>query len=432
MKTPQAFRHRYKSPEVNQIVTQLDFVLLPTRALSGLRAVMDLERRKILGGLALGAGTLATARADGADRDGHAAGRKADPSSNFLRTIPRKPGTGQAFTASLDSGPIKATSGGWARDLTANQLPIATNIAGAHLFLNPGGVREMHWHSSAEWAYVIGGRCQVTIVDPTGEMEIVNFGPGDTWSFPAGHAHAIQALGASPCHAILAFDDGRYGEHGTFGLSDFMSRLDGSMLRATLGISDAVGQRLPEGETYIMQGPVVPLESEKASAQKRLDAKNTHRFALSETKPLIDTKAGSLRVASAAAFPVSSTMTAFLQTLQPGAIHAPHWHPGGNEWQFLLEGRTKVTLFEAEKQMVSAEMAPGDCAYLPRAMGHTVQNIGSSPCQFVGVHDTGSYAECSLSQWLSTVPTHLIAANLGLTESEVASLPRVPMVFALG
>lgn len=395
-------------------------------------AIMDFERRRVLGGLALGVGTLATVQARATDGDGHAAGRDAESSSKFLRTIPRKPGDAQAFTASLDSGPIKATSGGWARDLTTNQLPIATGIAGAHLFLNAGGIREMHWHSSAEWAYVIAGRCQATVVDPAGVMEIVNFGPGDTWSFPAGHAHAIQALGASPCHAVLTFDDGRYGEHGTFGLSDYMSRLDGAMLHTTLGVSDVVAQRLPEGETYIVQGPVVRLESEQAIEERRLDAMRSHRFALSESKPLIETEAGSLRVASAAAFPISSTMTGFLQTLQPGAIHAPHWHPGGNEWQFLLEGRTKVTLFEAEKRMASAEMAPGDCAYLPRAVGHTVQNIGTGPCHIVGVHDTASYAECSLSQWLSTVPTHLIAANLGLTESEVASLPRRPMVFARG
>lgn len=391
---------------------------------------MDHDRRQVLGGLALGVTAFGSTSSRAADGDGHAAGFDVDGSASFLRTIPRKPGAGQAFTASLDAGPIKATSGGWARDLTTNQLPLATGIAGAHLFLNPGGVREMHWHSSAEWAYVIAGRCQATIVDPVGAMEVINFGPGDTWSFPAGHAHAIQALGTDPCHAILTFDDGRYGEHGTFGLSDYMSRLDAPMLRTTLGVADAVARRLPEGETYIVQGPVVPLDSERATAERRLVADQSHRYALSESKPFIETEAGSLRVASAAAFPVSSTMTGFLQTLQPGAIHTPHWHPGANEWQFLLKGRTKVTIFEAEKRMATAEMAPGDCAYLPRAMAHTVQNVGTEPCQFVGVHDTTGYAECSLSQWLSTVSIHLIAANLGLTDAEAASLPRRPLVFA--
>ena len=131
------------------------------------------------------------------------------------------------FTASLDKGAIKATSGGWARDITTKGLPIATDIAGAHrLRRNAGGVREMHWHNSAEWAYILAGHCQVTVVDPEGETEVANYSPGDFWYFPKGHAHAIQALGSEPCHAIFAFDDGLYGEHGTFGLSDWMSRLD--------------------------------------------------------------------------------------------------------------------------------------------------------------------------------------------------------------
>ena len=304
-------------------------------------ADMDHDRRQLLGGLVFGAGAFASTSSRAANGDGHAAGADVQDSTTFVRTIPRKSGVGQVFTASLDSGPIKATSGGWARDLTTNQLAIATSIAGAHLFLNAGGVREMHWHSSAEWAYVIAGRCQVTVVDPEGVMEVVNFGPGDTWSFPAGHAHALQALGSSPCHAILTFDDGRYGEHGTFGLSDFMSRLDGSMLQTALGVSDNLSRRLPEGEVYIMQGPVVPLEGSGSKPEQRLDPKRSHRFCLSDSKPLIETEAGSLRVASAGAFPLSSTMTGFVQTLQTGAVHAPHWHPGGNEWQFLLKGHVR-------------------------------------------------------------------------------------------
>ena len=393
---------------------------------------MQRDRRQILSGLVLGAGALASGAGRAASGDGHAAGGEVEPSSTFVPTIPRKAGTGQAFTASLDAGPIKATSGGWARDITTTQLPIATGIAGAHLFLNPGGLREMHWHSSAEWAYVIAGHCQATIVDPAGVMEIVDFGPGDTWSFPAGHAHAIQAVGTSACHAILTFDDGRYGEHGTFGLSDFMSRLDGPMLRSGLGASEGVTKRLPEGEVYIMQGPVVPFDGPGSRKEQPLDPRRSHRFALSSSHPLIETEAGSLRVAPSRAFPVSDTMTGFVQRLEPGAMHGPHWHPGGNEWQFVVKGRTRLTIFEAEKRMASADLAPGDCAYLPRAMGHTVQNIGNEPCEFVGVHDATTYAECSLSQWLSTVPPALIGANLGLSEAEVATLSRHPIVFARG
>jgi oxalate decarboxylase len=28
--------------------------------------------------------------------------------------------------------------------------------------LNPGGVRELHWHKQAEWAYMLLGRARIT------------------------------------------------------------------------------------------------------------------------------------------------------------------------------------------------------------------------------------------------------------------------------
>jgi oxalate decarboxylase len=391
---------------------------------------VETERRYFLGGLAFGVGAIASGRALGADGDGRAAGKEASSSATFVQTIPRKTGAAQAFTGHLDGGTIKATAGGWARDLTARQLPIATGIAGAHLFLNPGGVREMHWHSSAEWAYVIAGQCQVTVIDPDGGLEVVNFGVGDTWSFPAGHAHAIQTLGEAPCHAILAFDDGLYGDHGTFGLSDWLSRLDPATLRAAFNLPDTVSRNLPEGEVYIAQGPVIPSGGSVARDERRFNAAASHRFALAQTQPVIACAAGTLRIAPAQAFPISTTMTGFSETLLPGALHTPHWHPGANEWHFLLEGRSRVTVFEPEKRLATADLTPGDCAYIPKAAAHMIENIGVELCTFVGVHDSPGHQECSLSQWLALAPRQVIAANLGLREEELAGLPKEPIAFA--
>src|SRR5580700_2117581 len=217
----------------------------------------DANRRAFLGGLAFTAGGLVASQSAAAGSDGHAAGYDVSGASNYVPLIPRRPGDPMTFTASLDKSPIKATSGGWARDITTKGLPIATDIAGAHLFLSAGGIREMHWHNSAEWAYVLSGHCQVTVVDPEGETEVANYAPGDLWYFPKGHAHAIQALGSEACHAILAFDDGSYGEHGTFGLSDWMSRLDSGLLAQALGLPKEAVAGIPAAEVYIRQGDVI-------------------------------------------------------------------------------------------------------------------------------------------------------------------------------
>lgn len=381
------------------------------------------NRRDILGAVALGAGGLVASRslaANGA-KDGHAAGYDVAPASNFLPTIPRKDGDATAFKASLDSAPIKATTGGWAREITARTLPIATNIASARLFINPGGCREMHWHNSAEWAYILGGHCQITIIDPEGKVEVANYSAGDLWFFPKGHAHAIQCLGSEDCHAVLAFDDGLYGEHGTFGITDWMSRLDSALLAQTLGVSKDAFDKMPKAETYIMQGKVLPLDGPQARAAKEAEHPHSHRYRMVAQKPMAKTPGGELYIASAREFPMSSTMTGMLLKLKPGAMHEPHWHPNANEWIYLSKGRVRVALFEPEKRMAVTELAVGDIAYIPQNAGHSVQNVGNEDAEVIGAFDNGSYQEIALADWVAKVPRHLLANNFGVAEGDLAS-----------
>jgi oxalate decarboxylase len=384
--------------------------------------VTSTNRRTFIGGLAVAAGTLMSTRAEAGSADGHAAGYDVAPSTDHVPLIARRTGDPVTFTASLDKSAIKATSGGWARDLTTKGLPIATDIAGAHLYLNPGGVREMHWHNSAEWAYILAGHCQVTVVDPEGDTEVANYAPGDLWYFPKGHAHAIQALGVEPCHAILAFDDGLYGEHGTFGLSDWMSRLEPGLVSQSLGLPNDITSKIPTAEVYIKQGDVIPRDSEKARTLQILDQKRTHRFRLMDHSPRVASSGGTIHVASAREYPISTTITGVITKLKPGAVHAPHWHPNANEWHYLAKGRTRVTLFAPDKRLAAAELSVGDCAYIPRGCGHSIQSIGSEDCEIVGVHDSSVYREALLSDWIAKVPRQLLANNLGLPETVFANL----------
>ena len=216
-------------------------------------------RRRFLGGMALSAATLAASRSGtAAAGDGHVVGYDAAPAGEFMKTVPRKSGDPVAFSMSLDRNPVKATSGGWAREVNARHLPLASGMAGAHLFMNPGGSREMHWHATAaEWAYVLTGRCQIIVLDPDGVLDVTNLEPGDLWFFPKGHAHAISTLGDAPCHAVLTFDDGLFSERGTFGLSDWISRFDAATLARNFGLPTASLPAFPQGETYINQGEVI-------------------------------------------------------------------------------------------------------------------------------------------------------------------------------
>src|SRR2546421_10209893 len=40
----------------------------------------------------------------------------------------------------------RIAAGGWAREVTVRELPISTKMASVNMRLQPGGIRELHWH----------------------------------------------------------------------------------------------------------------------------------------------------------------------------------------------------------------------------------------------------------------------------------------------
>jgi oxalate decarboxylase len=377
----------------------------------------NILRRGLVGSLMAGAAGLAAAlpavRASAETQDGHAAGQDAAPFAGGVPVLNRRAGDAPAFTASLDQATIKATSGGWAREITARQLPIASNVAIAHLFLNPGGAREMHWHNAAEWAYVMAGRAQATVVNPDGAAEVFNVGPGDLWYFPAGYPHAIQTIGAEPCHALLAFDDGLYGEHGTFGISDLMSRFSPLMLEQCLGVDASDLDDLPHGETYIMQGDILRADSVEAAADRPLTAAQSRRFGLRAARAETEGPGGTIRIATVEVFPAATAMSGLLLRLAPGAMQALHWHTGTDEMHYVMNGRARFTMYGPDKHLAVAEIAAGACAYIPRNAAHVVENTGPGEVEILAIHNSGRPSTVVLSDCMAAAPRHLLANNLG-------------------
>src|SRR3954453_13427102 len=83
----------------------------------------------------------------------------------------------------------RRTDGGRAREVTKRELPIATTLAGVNMRLNPGGVRELHWHKEAEWGFMLYGSGRLTAVDEDGRSFVGDSGVGDVWLFPSGIPH---------------------------------------------------------------------------------------------------------------------------------------------------------------------------------------------------------------------------------------------------
>lgn len=84
---------------------------------------------------------------------------------------------------SFSDAHMQLNHGGWSREVTVRELPVATTLAGVNMSLTPGGVRELHWHQQAEWSYMLLGSARITAVDQNGRNFIADVGPGDLWYF---------------------------------------------------------------------------------------------------------------------------------------------------------------------------------------------------------------------------------------------------------
>ncbi|MDR0270549.1 oxalate decarboxylase family bicupin [Paenibacillus sp.] len=305
---------------------------------------------------------------------------------------------------------MKLNHGGWSREVTVLELPIAKTLAGVNMYLTPGGVRELHWHQQAEWAYMIRGSARVTAIDQNGRNFIADIDPGDLWYFPAGLPHSIQGL-AEGCEFLLVFDNGSFSEMNTLSISDWLAHTPKDVLSANFGISEDAFAQLPDEQVYIFQAPVPgSLENQRVdSPYGTVPLSFKHRL-LAQT-PLI-TPGGSVRIVDSSNFPISKTIAAALVEIKPGGMREMHWHPNQDEWQYYLTGQGRMTVFAGNGTARTFNYRAGDVGYVPFAYGHYIQNTGTETLWFLEMFGCDRFEDISLNQWMALTPKELVEENL--------------------
>ncbi|SCG49725.1 bicupin, oxalate decarboxylase family [Micromonospora echinaurantiaca] len=130
---------------------------------------------------------------------------------DLLTPPPTDAGTVPNLRFSFSDAHNRIERGGWTREVTQRELPIATELSGVDMRLEPGAYRELHWHKQSEWAYVLRGSCRISAVDQEGRTFLDDVRSGDLWFFPRGVPHHIQALDEG-VEFLLVFDDGAFSE----------------------------------------------------------------------------------------------------------------------------------------------------------------------------------------------------------------------------
>ncbi len=150
----------------------------------------------------------------------------------------------------------------------------------------------------------------------------------------------------------------------------------------------------------------------------------TFRFALEQSEG--KTLGGSYgKEATVKQLPISKWIAGVSMRLEPGVMRELHWHPNADEWQYVIAGRVRVTLFGAHGRWRQETLDKGDVGYVPTGYGHSIENDSDEkPARLLVAFNTGHYEAIDLSLWLAANPEYLLAANLGVPMSLIEKLPR--------
>jgi oxalate decarboxylase len=328
------------------------------------------------------------------------------------------------FKFALEKSKGKVIGKNTAKEASVDELPISKGLAGVSMGLEPGGMRELHWHATAaEWAFVDKGRVRTTVLGPGGYSETNDFEPGDVWYFPRGHGHMLECLGDEPCHFVLIFDNGYFSEFGTFSITDWMGHTPRPLLAKNFGQPASTFDGFPQKEVYFAQGAQPPAVAAPPLGGAR-PGPLTHKYRLLADDPRIHTKGGRLWLVDSRKFPISKTITGAILELDPGALRELHWHPTADEWQYVYEGQVSVTLFGANGRYRIETLDKGDVAYIPQGYGHSLENVGNTPCRVLIGFNTGVYEDIDLTEWMAGNPVDVLATNFGKPAALFEKFPR--------
>ena len=332
-----------------------------------------------------------------------------------------------AFKYSFGLGHNRVSDGGWARQVTVRDLPIATSLAGVNMRLEAGAIRELHWHVPAEWAFMISGNARVTAVDQQSRSFVEDIGPGDLWNFPGGVPHSIQGLGPDGCEFLLVFDDGRFSEFDTFLITDWLAHTPRDILAKNFSMPESTFDPLPKKELYIFRAPLpASLEEDRKSATgPNGTVPVSFTFSTSTVKPLEDNKGGSVKVIDSRNFPASKTVAAAIVTLKPGGLRELHWHPNADEWQYYSQGKGRMTVFTGGGKARTMDFQANDVGYIQQSLPHYIENTGDTDLMFLEIFKSDHYEDISLLDWVSHLPPELVEAHLHLSEKIIESVPKV-------
>jgi oxalate decarboxylase len=148
-----------------------------------------------------------------------------------------------------NSPPIVKKQSGTVQGADEQAFPVVKgqNAAMFLVVLQPGGIREPHWHPNAwEFDYCISGRARMSVVAPKNEWKIFDVAAGQIVFVPQGYFHYFENIGEDELRFLVVFNDSTSEAEDDIGISVSLGGMPNSVLAATFGVPESVFERIPK------------------------------------------------------------------------------------------------------------------------------------------------------------------------------------------
>ncbi len=132
----------------------------------------------------------------------------------------------------------------WIKLVTQKEFPIQSTLSAAVEVIEPGGMREMHWHPNAdEWQYYLSGKARVRIFGGHQRILTEEFSKGHVGFIRQGFGHYVENIGTEPLKFIAMFNSPFFEE---ISITSWLSGNPPGILSDNLGISKEMIAKLPK------------------------------------------------------------------------------------------------------------------------------------------------------------------------------------------
>jgi oxalate decarboxylase family bicupin protein len=142
--------------------------------------------------------------------------------------------------------------GGSVKILDTKTFPIATDLSAALVTIEPGAMREMHWHlTSDEWNYFLQGSARITVYTAPSMSRTFDYAAGDVGYIPASNSHYVENTGTTDVVFLEVLKQGVFSD---LSVAQWLALTPRQVVKDTLGLPDETLDNLPKEKTYLKPG----------------------------------------------------------------------------------------------------------------------------------------------------------------------------------